>query len=54
MSYLIDENVAKLRRALHVEGEKDDYREYHSKTVETLKDTKRLVKQIEELLTTLL
>jgi len=50
--YILDEQSAKLRRALHVEGEREDYKDYHSTTVETLKDTKRLMKQIEELLTT--
>jgi len=50
--YVLDEQSAKLRRALHVEGQKEDYKDYHSTTIESMKDTKRLMKQIEELLTT--
>jgi len=50
--YILNENIAKLKRALHVEGEREDYKDYHSTTVDTLKGTKRLMKQIEELLTT--
>jgi len=50
--YLLNENIAKLKRALHVEGQKEDFKDYHSTTVETLKDTKRLMRQAEELLTT--
>jgi len=50
--YVLNEQSAKLKRALHVEGEKEDYKDYHSITIETMKDTKRLMKQIEELLTT--
>ncbi len=48
--YLLDEHIARLKRAIYIEGEKDSYRDYHSTTVDTIKDTRRIMKQIDELL----
>jgi|GEM_PF-1357291 len=50
--YLLNEDIAKLKRALHVEGQKGEFKDYHSSTIETLKGAKRLMRQSEELLTT--
>ncbi len=50
--YLLDEQNGKLARILHVEGFKDDYETYHPTSVETMKDTEKLMNKIQDLLST--
>ncbi len=50
--YLLDEQNATLQRILHVEGIKEDYNEYHPSSVESMKDTEKLMNRVEELITT--
>ncbi len=50
--YLLDEQNATLQRILHVEGIKEDYNQYHPTSVESMKDTEKLMNRVEELITT--
>jgi hypothetical protein len=50
--YLLDEQNAKMQRVLHVEGIKGDYSEYHPSSIETMRDTEKLMNRVEELITT--
>ncbi len=50
--YLLDEQNAKMQRILHIEGCKDDYNDYHPSSVETMKDSEKLMNRVEELITT--
>ena len=50
--YLLDEQNGKLARILHVEGIKEDYETYHPTSVETMKDTEKLMNRVQELITT--
>jgi hypothetical protein len=50
--YLLDEKNAILQRILHVEGRKKSYSEYHQSSIESIKDTEKLMNKIEELITT--
>ncbi len=50
--YLLDEQNATLQRILHVEGVKEDYTQYHPTSIESMKDTEKLMNRVEELITT--
>ena len=50
--YLLDEQNGKLARIIHVEGTKEDYETYHPKSVETIRDTEKLMNRVQELITT--
>ncbi len=50
--YLLDEQNGKLARILHVEGIKEDYETYHPKSVETMRDTEKLMNRVQELIST--
>jgi len=50
--YLLDEQNATLQRILHVEGIKEDYNDYHPSSVESMKDSEKLMNRVEELITT--
>jgi hypothetical protein len=50
--YLLDEQNAKLQRVLHVEGLKEDYNDYHSSSIEAMRDSEKLMKRAEELIST--
>ncbi|NEW59704.1 hypothetical protein GSY74_00265 [Sulfurovum sp. bin170] len=49
---LLNEQNAKLERVLHIEGIKEDNSEYHSSSVENMRESERLIQRVEELVTT--
>jgi len=49
---LIDEQNAKLQRVLHIEGIKEDSNEYHSSSIDTMKETDLLMERVEALVST--
>jgi len=49
---LLDEQNAKLQRVLHVEGIKEDSGEYHSSSIDSMKETDLLMERVEALVST--
>jgi len=49
---LLDEQNAKLQRVLHIEGIKKDSSEYHSSSIDTMKETDLLMERVEALVLT--
>jgi len=49
---LLDEENGKLRRILHVEGEREDSSEYHLSSQQIMRDTDRLMDRAEKLIST--
>lgn len=49
---LLDEQNAKLQRILHIEGIKEDSSEYHSSSIDSMKETDLLMERVEALVIT--
>ncbi|NPA60947.1 MAG: hypothetical protein GXO06_01525, partial [Epsilonproteobacteria bacterium] len=50
--YLLNEKNGTLQRIFHIEGEKEYYNNYHSSSIEAMKDSEKLMNRTEDLLNT--
>ena len=49
---LLNEQKGKLQRILHIEGEKDEYTEYHQKSISEMKNTQALINSVKSFMST--
>jgi hypothetical protein len=49
---LLDEQNAKLQRVLHIEGIKDEYNQYHTSSIDSMKESELLMDRVKRLVTT--